>query len=213
MELSERIERRQLRTWDDGRILLDRSLLSPTVHLDEPIGRAPALEELLDAVEPAFEGRLPPELSVEGPAGVGKSAIVHALFDALESTLGGGGAIATTTRGGRPERWFATVDCRHAGTPFTFYRQLLLELGAEEVPAHGVGTDHLRERVAEQFAQPGRWALIAVDHVSEAATLTSMPSGNSSHRSPRRRPSPGSGGRRTSTPTGPFGSSPIATTR
>ncbi|WP_248518209.1 Cdc6/Cdc18 family protein [Salinarchaeum laminariae] len=171
MDLSERIERRQLRTRDEERILLDRSQLSPTVHVEEPVGRAPVLEAVLDAVEPAFDGRLPPELAIEGPPGVGKSAIVHALYRALGDGLGTAGSIATSTRGGRPERWFAIVDCRHAGTDFSFYRRLLLQLGAEEVPAHGVGTDRLRERVTEYVSQRGQWAVIAVDHVEEADDL------------------------------------------
>ncbi|AGN02056.1 Cdc6-related protein AAA superfamily ATPase- like protein [Salinarchaeum sp. Harcht-Bsk1] len=170
MDLSERIERRQMRTRDD-RLLLDRSLLSPTVHLDEPVGRAPALESLLDAVEPVFEGRLPPTLAVAGPAGVGKSAVVGSLFRALDQRLGVGGSIATTTRGGSPQRSFATVDCRHAPTPFRFYRQLLCQLGDAEVPAHGVGTARLREEVIDQLGPQGRWAVIAVDHVAEAADL------------------------------------------
>lgn len=171
MDLSERIERRQLRTRDDSRVLLDRSVLSPTVHVEEPVGRAPVLEAILDAVEPAFEGRLPPEIVLEGPPGVGKSAVVHALYRALDDGLGTGGSIATSTRAGRPERWFTTVDCRRAGTDFRFYRQLLLQLGVEEVPAHGVGTDRLRERVADHFSQHGQWAVIAVDHVEEATAL------------------------------------------
>ncbi|GAB3686143.1 hypothetical protein GCM10028857_17720 [Salinarchaeum chitinilyticum] len=171
MDISERIERRQLRTRDDSRILLDRSELSPTVHVEEPVGRAPVLEAILDAVEPAFEGRLPPELLIEGSAGVGKSAVVYALYRALGDGLGTAGSIATSTRAGRPERWFALVDCRRAGTDFRFYRQLLLQLGVEEVPAHGVGTDRLRERVADHVSQHGQWAVIAVDHVEEASSL------------------------------------------
>lgn len=170
MDLTERIERRQLRNRDGG-ILLDRSFLNPAVHLDEPVDRAPVLEELLDAVDPVFEGRRPPEFLVEGPAGVGKSALVRSVYGTLFERLGVTGTIATSTRGGQPERWFAVVDCRYATTEFRFYRRLLEQLGIEEVPEHGVGTDRLRERLVERLAPPGRWAMIAVDHVEEARTL------------------------------------------
>ena len=170
MDLSERIERRQMRTRDD-RLLLDRALLSPTVHFEEPVGRAPALESLLDAVAPVFEGQLPPTLAVTGPAGVGKSAVVGSLFGALDQRLGVGGSIATTTRGGSPQRWFATVDCRHAPTPFRFYRQLLCQFEDAEVPAHGVGTERLESQVIDHLSPQGRWAVIAVDHVDDAPEL------------------------------------------
>jgi Cdc6-like AAA superfamily ATPase len=170
MDLTERIERRRMRTRND-RILVDRSALSPTAHLADPVGRAPVLESLLDAVEPVFDGQRPPELVVEGPRGVGKSALVDALYGALGEMLDDAGSIATSTRGGAPERWFASVDCRYAGTGFRFYRQLLLQLGAEEVPRHGVGTDRLREQVVDRLSPAGRWAVVTIDHVSEATDL------------------------------------------
>lgn len=169
MDLSERVARRQTGSGDD-QLLVDRAVLSPAVHLPEPVGRAPELERLLDAVDPIFDGRLPPEIAVAGPQGAGKSALVTALFGALSDRLGRGDAPATSTRGG-PRRWFATVDCRRVGTPFRFYRAILAQLDGEDVPEHGVGTAALRERLVDRLGQPGRWALLAVDHLEEAREL------------------------------------------
>jgi len=55
MDLQERIARR--RSARQGRrIVVDRDQLSPVVHRPEPVGRGPVLEQLLDALEPIFDG-------------------------------------------------------------------------------------------------------------------------------------------------------------
>lgn len=170
MDLPERVARRQT-DHGDGDLLVDRSALSPAAHVAEPVGRAPVLERLLDAVDPVFVGQLPPEVSVAGPAGTGKSALVTALFAALDERLGRTGTLATSTRGGQPRRWFATVDCRRADSPFRFYRAILSQFDGEDVPEHGVGTEALRDRLVEQLSPSGRWAVVAVDHLAETSDL------------------------------------------
>ncbi|OLZ40176.1 AAA family ATPase [Natrinema saccharevitans] len=173
MDLQERIARR--RSAREGRrLVVDRNALSPVVHRPEPIGRGPVLEQLLDALEPVFDGELPPPVAVVGPAGSGTSAIVTALFDAMDEGFGGSSrAIETTTRGGTtgPATWFVTVDGRRVGSPFAFYRAVLSGLSSERVPESGVGTDDLRDRLRKRLRRADRRAVVAVDHHDEPEAL------------------------------------------
>ena len=173
MDLQERIARR--RSARQGRrIVVDRDQLSPVVHRPEPVGRGPVLEQLLDALEPIFDGELPPPVAIVGPAGSGTSAVVTAMFDALNDQFGGSSrAIETTTRGGRtePVTWFVTVDGRQVESPFAFYRAVLSGLSSERVPESGVGTDDLRDRLSDRLSRPDRRAVVAIDHHDEPETL------------------------------------------
>ncbi|MGQ3410846.1 Cdc6/Cdc18 family protein [Natrinema sp. LN54] len=173
MDLQERIARR--RSARQGRrVVVDRDQLSPAVHRPEPVGRGPVLEQLLDALEPVFEGELPPPVAVVGPSGSGTSAVVTALFDALNDQFGGSNrAIATTTRGGStdPTTWFVTVDGRRVESPFAFYRAVLSGISSDRVPESGVGTDDLRERLCDGLGRPDRRAIVAIDHHDEPETL------------------------------------------
>ncbi|QCS41783.1 Cdc6/Cdc18 family protein [Natrinema versiforme] len=173
MDLQERIARR--RSARQGRrVVVDRDQLSPAVHRPEPVGRGPVLEQLLDALEPIFEGELPPPVAVVGPSGSGTSAVVTALFDALNDQFGGSSrAIVTTTRGGStdPATWFVTVDGRRVESAFAFYRAVLSGISSERVPESGVGTDDLRERLCDGLARPDRHAIVAIDHHDEPETL------------------------------------------
>jgi Cdc6-like AAA superfamily ATPase len=173
MDLQERIARR--RSARQGRhVVVDRDHLSPIVHRPEPVGRGPVLEQLLDTLEPVFDGELPPPVAVVGPAGSGTSAVVTALFDALNEQFGGSNrTIATTTRGGSadPVTWFVAVDGRQVESPFSFYRALLSKISSDRVPESGVGTDDLRDRLTDQIARPDRRAIVAIDHHDEPETL------------------------------------------
>ena len=173
MNLRERIARRRSAHRDRG-IVVDRDHLSPTVHRPDPIGRGPVFEELLDALEPVFDGRLPAPLAVVGPAGSGTSAIVTALFDAMTEQFGDADrAIGTTTRSEpAPSRVaFVTVDARRVESPFALYRTVLASISSEPVPTSGVGTDELRGRLVEALDRPGRRAVVAIDHHDEPETL------------------------------------------
>ncbi|WP_339102608.1 AAA family ATPase [Haloterrigena salinisoli] len=174
MDLQERIARRRSAR-QDREILVDRDYLSPVVHPADPVGRGPVLERLLDALEPVFDGELPPPVAVVGPSGAGTSAIVTAVFDALNERLGESSrSIGTTTRAGRtgPSTWFVYVDGRRVESAFAFYRTVLSVLSGESVPESGVGTDDLRERLREQLGRPDRHAVVAIDHHDEPETLT-----------------------------------------
>lgn len=167
MNLDERIARRQTALDDD--LIVDQSPLNPAVHLPEPVGRGPVLERLLDVLDSAFDGRLPPDAAVYGPKGVGKSALVNALFARLDNQLGGHHQrIGTTTRAGTAADSveFVCVDAYRTTSEFRFYRTLLDAVIDESVPQGGVGTETLRERVVEQFSSPSRTAVVAVDHVA-----------------------------------------------
>lgn len=171
MNLRERIARRQ-RTDNAPRLVHDYDALSPVVHLEEPIGRGPTLERLLDHVEPAFEGLLPPNGYVYGPKGSGKSATVSALFSHLAGMTGASrSAIYTTTRGGasRPTA-FIYVDARAARSDFALHHAVLDSLSEESVPEQGLGTAQLRERLEDELHAYDRSVMVAVDHVGEPET-------------------------------------------
>ena len=174
MDLQERIARR--RSARQGReIVVDRDYLSPVVHSGEPVGRGAVLEQVLDALEPVFDGELPPPVAVVGPAGAGTSAIVTAVFDALNERLGESTrTIGTTTRAGssEPATWFVYVDGRRVESAFAFYRAILSVLSADPVPESGIGTDELRDRLRDQLDRPTHRAVVAIDHHDEPGTLS-----------------------------------------
>ena len=171
MDLDERIERR-LRASGGSDLVTRWPALNPAVHLDEPVGRGPVLERILDAISPLFEGHLPENTYIYGPPGAGKSAVVTSLFRSLEGFLSrDDGAIQTTTRAAsEPSFGFAYVDARTDGTAFRMYRTIVGALRDERVPKRGVGTDQLRDRLADELAGYDG-VLVAVDHVDEPGTL------------------------------------------
>ncbi|GAB3677157.1 Cdc6/Cdc18 family protein [Halopiger thermotolerans] len=173
MNLRERIARRRSAHRTRG-LVVDRDHLSPTVHRPEPVGRGPVLEELLDVFEPVFDGTLPDPVAVVGPAGSGTSAVVTALFDALNDGVGTSDRpIGTTTRSGstEPITRFVYVDARRTESAFAFYRTVLAEISGESVPESGVGTDDLRDRLRDRFERRDRRAVVAIDHHDEPETI------------------------------------------
>lgn len=173
MDLHERIARRQS-AHNGGRLVVDREYLSPAVHASEPVGRGSVLEQCLDALEPVFDGQLPPRIAVVGPPGSGTSAIVTALFAELNEMFGDSGrVIGTSTRTDRsgPTTWFVYVDGRRVKTPFAFYRAALSTISDETVPESGIGTDELRRRLVSGLERPNHRAIVAIDHHDEPETL------------------------------------------
>ncbi|MES3517816.1 MAG: AAA family ATPase [Natronomonas sp.] len=171
MNIDDRIERR-LRSAGDSEIVRDFDVLSPVVHVDNPTGRGSGLEQLLDALDPAFAGSRPPDIYVHGPKGTGKSAVVSVLIDRL-AAHGGRQAdiIHTTTRATGsilPDAVY--VDARSAGSAFRIYRSVLGQLSDEPVPEQGVKTDTLRERLGRRASQRTEGIVVAVDHVGEPET-------------------------------------------
>ncbi|MFC4356588.1 Cdc6/Cdc18 family protein [Halobium salinum] len=171
MDIDERISRR-LRTDTEPQLVVDYEALSPVSHPAEPTGRGPALERVLDHLDPAFDDRLPSNAYVYGPKGSGKSAILSALF----SRLVGLGArsrrtIPTTTRSAPPPSGveFAYVDARRAKSDFALSHALLDALVDERVPEQGLGVEHLRERLRERLGDDRR-VVVAVDHLGEPET-------------------------------------------
>lgn len=172
MDIDERIERR-LRASGGPDLVTRWSALNPAVHLDDPVGRGPVLERVLDSVAPLFEGRLPEDSYVYGPPGSGKTAVISALFRSLEGFLSRDeGAIQTTTRAAsEPTFGFAYVDTRQDSTAFRVYRTIVGTLRDERVPERGVGTDQLREQLSETVSSFDG-VLVAIDHVDEPGTPT-----------------------------------------
>ena len=171
MDIDARIERRQRRT-GSHRLVRDRESLSPAAHVDEPVGRGPLLERVLDHLDPAFDRDLPANGYLRGPFGAGKSAVVTALFARLDArSTRGESVIHTSTRAATPASpGFVYVDARETTSAFAFYRAVLDGLCDESVPEHGVGTDDLRERLRGRLDE-GRGAVVAVDHAGEPDAL------------------------------------------
>lgn len=171
MNLEERIERRRR---SDGRPtpVTDYDAISPVSHPDEPTGRGPVLERLLDHLDPAFEGRLPENAYLWGPKGAGKSAVVSALFAHLAAlTRQSRSPIPTATRVERPAVVdFVYADVRTAESDFALYHAVLDDLTEDRVPEQGVGTAQLRSRLRDRLAARDRGVVVCTDHVGEPET-------------------------------------------
>lgn len=171
MDLKSRIRRRQ-RNDGSTQLVVDYDAINPTVHVEDPTGRGPVLERLLDYVEPVFEGELPPNAYVYGPAGSGKSAVVTALFEQLRRALSQSRSIIhTSTRvrtSGTPS--FVYVDAREASSDFALYHGILDGIVEEAVPRQGIGVESIRSRLLDALAPYDSTVHVAVDHVGEPET-------------------------------------------
>ncbi len=171
MDIDARIKRRQRR--DDGpRLIQDYESLSPVAHIDEPSDRGPVFEQLLDHLDPVFDGNLPPNAYVHGEFGSGKSAIVTALFAHLQRlSTERRSVIHTSTRAASPTTpGFVYLDMRETASEFAFYHDVLDALVEESVPEHGLSTAELRERLHTILNGSRTGIVIAVDHVGEPAS-------------------------------------------
>jgi Cdc6-like AAA superfamily ATPase len=171
MNLDERIRHRKGQV-ENQQLVRDYSALSPVTHLDEPSGRGPVLERLLDHLEPIFDGQLPPNGYLHGPAGSGKSAVVTSLFGHLEQfSTGTQSIIHTSTRPASPTSpGFVYVDLRGTTSEFAFYHDVLDALVDESVPRHGISTDEIRGRLHDILGTSRSGIVIGVDHVDEPNT-------------------------------------------
>ncbi|WP_254271297.1 Cdc6/Cdc18 family protein [Haloarcula marina] len=169
MDLEARIKRRRRRN-GAPRLVQDYDSLSPVTHIDEPADRGPVLEQLLDHLDPVFDGNLPPNAYVHGPMGAGKSAVVTALFSHLNQLPNETRAVIhTTTRAHSPTSpAFVYVDARKTTSEFAFYHAVLDALVEEAVPEHGIGTSTLRQQLHERLGHSRAGVVVAVDHVGES---------------------------------------------
>ena len=170
MNLEDRIDRR-LRRNRSRQLVQEYAAFSPVYHSDEPVARETALERLLDALEPAFSGALPPSTYVFGPKGSGKTALVQATFDHLAGvSRKQHRGIQTATRTERPKTPpFVYVDAREAESEFALLAAVLNGLLERAAPTQGVSTGRIRERIAREI--DGReGVVVAVDHVGEPRT-------------------------------------------
>ena len=170
MDIDARIERRRRRD-DRHRLIRDYRSLSPVVHVDEPAGRGPALERVLDHLDPAFDGRLPPNAYVHGPFGAGKSAVVTALFAHLRRfSTETRSVVHTSTRApSRTVPEFVYVDMRRQASDFAFYHSVLDALVEDPVPEQGVSTGELRARLRELLGESRAGVVVGVDHVGDGS--------------------------------------------
>lgn len=173
MNIEERVARRR-RSDDEPQLIRSYDALSPAAHVRDPGGRGSTLEQLLDHLDPAFDGDLPPNAYVWGPKGSGKSALVTALFAELERVgRDTRSSIHTSTRV-EDDRTaeFAYVDARDPRSEFGIQHALLDALLDESVPKQGVGSDHLVDLLDERLARTGQTAVVAVDHLGERETFS-----------------------------------------
>lgn len=171
MNLHERIRHRRGQAGVQ-QLVRDYSALSPISHLNEPSGRGPVFERLLDHLEPVFDGQLPPNGYLYGPFGSGKSAIVASLFNHLEQfSTETPSIIHTSTRPSSPTTpGFVYVDLRGTSSEFAFYHDVLDALVDESVPHHGVSTEEIRDRLHTILDTSRAGIVIGVDHVGEPNT-------------------------------------------
>ena len=173
MNLEERIKRRK-RTTDDTRLMRAADALNPIAHPTEPTGRGLVIEQLLDVLDPVFDGNSPPDCYVWGPKGSGKSVVVHGLFAHLDRLVGrAAGRIYTSTRTESvPDIAFVYVDGRQAKTGFALLHAVLDSLTLEPVPKQGVGAETMQRRLADRLKPTDKRVVVAVDHVAEPETLS-----------------------------------------
>jgi Cdc6-like AAA superfamily ATPase len=169
MDIEARIKRRQRRD-GEPRLIQDYDSLSPVTHIEEPVDRGPLFERLLDYLDPIFEGNLPPNAYLHGPMGVGKTAVVTALFSQLDRLpTETRSVIHTTTRAQAvTSPAFVYVDARRTTSEFAFYHAVLDALVEDTVPEHGIGTETLRTRLQEELGGSNIGVVVAIDHVGEA---------------------------------------------
>lgn len=172
MDIDARIKRRQHRE-GEPRLIQDYQPLSPVAHVDEPSDRGPLLEQLLDHLDPAFDGQLPPNAYVHGDVGTGKSAVVTALFTHLQRlSTETQSVIHTSTRAASPTApAFVVVDLRGKTSQFAFYHSVLDSLVEDAVPEHGISTGELRERLHALLGESRSGVVVAVDHVDEPGSV------------------------------------------
>jgi Cdc6-like AAA superfamily ATPase len=175
MDIDARIERRR-RRGDSPRLIQEYEALSPVAHIDEPSGRGPVFEELLDHLDRVFDGRLPPNAYVYGPPGSGKSATVAALFSRLSRlSTESRSIIHTSTRAASPTApEFVYVDRRETTSEFAFYHDVLEGLVEESVPRHGVSTEELRSRLHDRLGDSRTGVVVAIDHVEESGEIEDL---------------------------------------
>lgn len=173
MNIEERIARRQ-RTDHEPRLVRESDALNPIAHPTEPTGRGLVIEQLLDLLDPAFDGRPPADCYVWGPKGTGKSAVIRALFSQLDRLVGRStGRIYTTTRA-RPtaDVAFVYVDGRQAKTGFALIHAVLNSLSNDPVPKQGLSATTIRSRLDDRLDPDSQHVVVAVDHVEEPETLS-----------------------------------------
>jgi Cdc6-like AAA superfamily ATPase len=172
MDLKTRIRRRQ-DSGGDARVVRSYEALNPVAHIEEPTGRGPILDRLLDYLDPVFRGELPTDAYVWGPSGAGKSAVVTALFIHMAQLLSGAAPVIHTSTRAQTANGpsFVYVDARRADTAFALFHAVLDGVLEESVPRQGVGTERMRDRLVEHLRPARRNVVVAVDHVEEPGGL------------------------------------------
>jgi Cdc6-like AAA superfamily ATPase len=175
MNLNDRIQRRRGKAGNQE-LIQDYTMLSPISHPDEPSGRGPVLEQLLDHLEPVFDGQLPPNGYVYGPPGSGKSAIITSLFEHLNQySTETRSIIHTSTRPTSPTSpGFVYIDLRETMSKFSFYHDVLDDIVEEPVPEHGISTEKLHTRLHDHLDDAQTGIVVAIDHVDESNGISDL---------------------------------------
>jgi len=114
-------------------LLHSEAPLTTSYTPDEPIGRDTELSRLIEALRPLANRRMPENLLLYGPAGVGKSVCVNHAFEQLESET----AVETVY-----------INCWQYNTRSSLLAKVLINLGYP-TPRKGKPVDELLSRLRE----------------------------------------------------------------
>lgn len=126
----------------------DENALKSDFMPDSLPGREGELNEMVFALEPAFEGRKAKNLFLFGPPGTGKTSSVKSVFFKLQEESHRAKAVF--------------VNCWQNPTRNSVIARIAEGIG-EPLPRRGLGTDEMFERVSENFSMQKTVGVIALD--------------------------------------------------
>jgi cell division control protein 6 len=136
---------------DTGKeVLQDETYLTNEYQPEEPVGRKPEIQRLVDVLQPSTERRKPENLYLYGPAGVGKTTCVKHVFDRLENE--------SSTKA-------VYINCWQYNTRSSLLTELLLQLNYP-VPRKGKPVDELLSKLRE-WLNKNRGIVIALDEFDQ----------------------------------------------
>lgn len=129
-------------------VFKDENVLKSDFLPESLPGRESQLNELVDALKPAFDGRRARNVFAFGPPGTGKTSSVKLVFSRLQE------------ESQRAKTIF--VNCWQNPTRNSVLTRIAEAVG-EPLPRRGLGTDEVQARVAESFAMQKIAGVIALD--------------------------------------------------
>jgi len=138
-------------------VLRSERYLDTGYQPDKPVGRASEVDQIVRAVRPVARRKVPENLLVYGPAGVGKSTCIRHVFDHLEDE--------TTSKA-------VYINCWQYNTRPSLLTQLLIELGYP-APRKGKPVDELLSKIRE-WLDKNRGVAVALDEFDQLENHTEV---------------------------------------